>query len=281
MATVMNYGYKDSTFPGASWTLVNEAGDVLAEVAVPAGSEEVAADESFESQLSFTPTADDFGKLYLTYTINTGDDKAGNDSYTVEINVVAGDTPVVTDLTASEISHDHVTLHWNAPQAASFVEDFEKEEPFVLEDDSDMIGDFTRYDGDGEIVYTFNNQNFTALEFAGRPSSFMVYSQKQMEDLMGPSVLEAHSGDQFIVAFCPGTGNSPEPAANDWLISPQVAGGSTVSLYAKALTYAYRAETFEILYSTSGTRTRDFKLLESVELSCRANEVPDYEQFIF
>ena len=36
--------------------------------------------------------------------------------------------------------------------------------------------------------------------------------------------LKAHSGDQYLLAVCPDDGS----AADDWLISPEVAGGSKI-----------------------------------------------------
>lgn len=282
VASVMNFGYEDTNFPGAEWKLTTADGDVLASVEVPAATEATPSDESFENEISFTPNAEQIGNLYLTYTIKGSDDKDANNSKTIEIPVITGDIPVVTDLVATAITHENVTLGWTEPAGTATNEVFEDEEPFILDDESDELAGFTRVDGDGATVYTLSNADFQALEFAGKPASFVTYSESELNEVIGEnSPLKAHSGDKFIAAFCPGTGVQPEPAANDWLISPEIAGGSNISFFIKALTYAYGAETVQIMYSTTGTRPRNFKLLDTIELSGEATETPAYKEYVF
>lgn len=276
-ASVFNYGYEANKFPGAKWMLTDSEGETLASVEIPAGTEAIPSDESLTHEISFTPNVEQLGELKLTYTINPGDSKAANDSYTVTIPVKVGNKAAVTDLNAVEISHEKVALAWSEPIGADESEGFEDEQPFVLDSESNEVGDFTRRDGDGMMTLTVNG--LAGQPYAGAPASFVVYSQEEVENLMGPSVISAHSGDKFLVAFCPGTGQNPEPAADDWLISPQIVGNTTISFFAKPLSYQYGTETIEILYSTSGKRASNFKLLETIEIKGDAQELPLYQEY--
>ncbi len=265
VAQITNFGYEANMMPESTWTLTDSEGNTVANVTVPAGTESIEPDGEFSLDIAFTPTAEQIGDMTVTYTITRADDKEYNDTMSKEFTVGKGLTPVVTDLTASEISYDKVVLDWTPLTAANeVVESFEDETPFVLDSTSDMIGQFKRVDGDGKKVWGLNSPNFPEIPGAYGPSSYLVYNQPQVDEILGTtSSFGAKTGDQFLVAFCPEDGS----AADDWLISPEVAPGSEFRFSVRPLTYQYGKEVIEVMYSTSGDEPEDFKLLETIEVT--------------
>lgn len=278
-AQVMNYGYLDGTEPAAKWTLTRADGTVLADVDVAATSNVVEAEGTYTNTISYTPTADDLGTLKLTYALASGDNKAMNDTKSVDVNVTVGSQPVVTDLHADEITYENVMLGWTAPAAAAGSESFEDEVPFVLAPDE--IAGFTTVDGDGAMLYGINSPGFAALDWAYQPMGFMVWSESGMDEIIGSTGLyPAHEGDNYLVAISPSQQeDGTTPDADDWLISPAVNGGSTFSFWAKAFTYAYGAENIEIMYSTTGNKPEDFKVLEYLDIEGPQDATPEWEQY--
>ncbi|MCI7044830.1 MAG: choice-of-anchor J domain-containing protein, partial [Prevotella sp.] len=71
----------------------------------------------------------------------------------------------------------------------------------------------------------------------------------------------AHSGNKYLGSFAATTGPN-----NDWMISPELSGDAqTISFWAKTYTLQYGAESFEVLYSTTGKAVEDFTLVEAVD----------------
>ncbi len=282
-AYAQNFGDGDYPFPGAHWSLTDKYGASIAEADVPATEDDVLSDCSVSSTITFTPTADTPSPLYLTYTINRDDDKEVNDSKTIEFTVAPGTRPVVTDLHAADISFDNVTLEWSEPSGQSRTESFENEETFVLDEDSDTVGDFTRYDGDKYYVWGPASELYDELPTAYMPQSFVVWSESELAEIVtgSNSPYKAHSGDKFLIAFCPSvTVNGAVPPADDWLISPQLVGGSTFSFFIKPCTYKYGAETVELLTSNGSNNPNDFELLDTITLSGVTGTTPVWEEVI-
>lgn len=276
-ASVINFGHQERRFPGAMWTLTDADGQTVASVEIPAASETTPPDGSVSHSISFTPNVEQIGDLTLSYTINPGDEKASNDALTVKVPVTVGSRPAVTDLRADAITSDAVSLQWSAPVGADTAESFEDEEPFVLDEESDIVGPFTRIDGDAEMTLTVNG--LKDQPYAGLPASFVVYSQSGIEEIMGESVFKAYTGDRFLVAFCPGTADATQPQADDWLISPLITPSTSVSFFAKPLTFELGAETIQILYSSETARPSKFKLLKEIEIKGDAAETPLYQEY--
>lgn len=269
IAHVTNFGSQANMVPASDWTLTDAEGNVIANVSVPAGTEAIQPDAETTFEIVFTPTAEQIGDMTIEYTIEKADNKEINDSMTKEFTVGKGLTPVVTDLTAKEIKYNEVTLAWTPVVASSqIVDSFEDETPFVLDDVSDMIGQFKRVDGDKLGVYGSQADGFANIPGAYGPSSFLCWSQKQVEEILGSAgTFEAKTGDQFLVAFCPAEPSGNPEAADDWLISPEVTGGTDFSFSIRPITYQYGAEEIEIMYSTGSDKPEDFKLLEKIDVA--------------
>lgn len=271
VAHVLNNGNTANTVPASNWKLVDSEGNVVADINVPAGTESIAPDAEATYDLSFTPNADQIGAYSLTFTIEKGDNKDNNDTLTKELSVEKGVKPVITDLKADEISSDHVTLGWTPlASAEDYFENFEEETPFVLERTSDMVAQFKRVDGDGKKLNMANAPNFNKIPGAGGPASFMLWNSPQVDKILGTEgAYPAKSGDQFLIAFCPLDGS----AADDWLISPAILGGTDFSFSARALTYTYGAEKVEIMYSTKSNNPEDFQLLKTLDVNGQGTPV--------
>ncbi len=285
VAHVTNLGNTANAVPASNWKLTDAEGNTVTNVDLPAGTEEIAPGDEITFNISFIPTADQLGQYNLAYTLIKADNKEFNDAMDKQIEVVKGIVPVVTDLHATEITFSNVTLGWSPISTSkSLVEDFEEETPLVLDGESDMVAGFKRIDGDGQMVYGPNSSAYQQLPTANQPQSFVVWSQTDMEQIMklgDNSPYKAASGDKFLIAFCPGPDSNGKAAnADDWLISPEIAGGSTFSFAMKPLTYLYGAETVEILYSSTGTAEEDFTLLETIKTPVGEGS-PTFEEYDF
>lgn len=270
-AHVVNFGSDANAMPASSWKLTDSEGNVVADVNVAAGTANIAPDDELTLDLAFTPTADQLGDYTLTYTIEKADNKETNDSMTRSFSVLKGLKPVITDLHATDIGFDNVTLAWSPLTVSSDrVESFEDETPLVFDSESATLAEFKRYDGDGKIVYGIQNDGYTGLGIAGTPQSFVVWSADEMNKAMGTNY-KAYEGDKFIVAICPQPENGEAPAADDWLISPAVEGGTEISFAIRPFTYNYGAEVVEIMYSESTDEIADFKVLKTIEITGSGN----------
>lgn len=278
---IANYGNNANPVPASRWQLVDSDGTMLADVDIPQSEENIEPEMSTSFDLSFTPNADQAGSYTLSFELDRSDSRVSNDRMAKKIEVIKGLQPVVTDLSASEISGDKVVLSWSPVVVNNaHVEGFENETPLILDSEMESVAGFRRVDGDNQPVYGANNPNYKQLETAFKPQSFVVWSTAEMSNVMGEaSTYSALSGDKFLIAFCPGTGNKPEPAADDWLISPEVAPGTDISFSLRPITYEYGAETVEVMYSTSSDNPEDFRLLKKIELSGNVGDRTSWEDF--
>ena len=69
--------------------------------------------------------------------------------------------------------------------------------------------------------------------------------------------IQQPSGDQFLMVFCPEGGQ-----ADDWLVSPEVKGGSEVKFFMTSLATQYE-ETLRVMVSTTDDELDSFKPLET------------------
>ncbi len=282
-AHIFNNGCKANPFQGGTWTLKDENDQILANVTVDPTESSIDAQDEITYNISFTPTADYPSKATLTYTLEDGDMNSNNDSLTKEIIIGKGDIPVITDLHAEDISYDQVTLGWTKPSGGSICESFEDEPTLVYDSESDTIAGFKRIDRDGSKVYGPYGSIYASLPFAYQPQSFVVWSTDEMEQTFGAaSNYCSFTGDQFTIAFCPSkNSNGTYPNADDWLISPQIAPGSSFSFMLKPITYQYGSETIEILYSTTTDSPEAFTLLDTISTSGEAAATPVWEEYKF
>ena len=89
------------------------------------------------------------------------------------------------------------------------------------------------------------------------PKAFMVVNPKQI----GAADLDAHSGSQYLMAICPDMENGAYPAADDWLISPEVKGGSVFSFWMDIINEKY-PESVRVKVSTTDAQPESFVAID-------------------
>jgi hypothetical protein len=160
-----------------------------------------------------------------------------------------------------------VDLTWTVAEGgvAEITEAFDDEsvfEPFGLggitaDQHTGAFGDWTVYDGNGIGTYGFQSIEFPN---AYQPSAWQVAHPADIEGLNAN--FPAHSGDQYLWSFCPADEQAGTPAADHWLISPELSGDAqTISFYARVITAQYGAETFEILASSTDNAPESFTIV--------------------
>lgn len=199
----------------------------------------------------FAPVADHLGTHTLTFElVDFNDEKMSDNSDYTEITISAGQHPVVTDLSGKLGSDGSLELSWTAPEIILIGnDDIESYTPYSYDNN---IGPWLNIDGDGKDVCGLG------FDYPGMysPKGFQVMNC----DETGSNIeMTAYSGSQFFMAVTPDDGS----AADDWLISTEVKGGSKVSFRFNILSSTYGAESVDVLYSTTGRETSDFTLLRT------------------
>ena len=223
-----------------------------------------------------TTVFDEAGDVTLKAEIVYGNDlNPDNNEDEAVITVKEPAVAAPSDLAAVQSADNTVTLTWNAPAAgapAEVTESFDNEAVFVpfsiggitAEQHTGAFGDWSLYDGNGIHVYGFQN---TTFENASEVQAWQVANPSKISASFAETY-PAHSGDQFLWSFCPAdqdeNGNDIMPAADHWLISPELTGAAqTISFYARAITNQYGAETFEVLASSTDKNPSSFTIVGS------------------
>ncbi len=158
-----------------------------------------------------------------------------------------------------------VNLSWNAPSSSNeeATEDFEDTEAFPAfgiggidaNNRYGAFGSWTLYDGNNCTVYGFNGATF---ENSGEIQAWQVLNPNLVSANFA-STYVPHSGNQFLISFCPADEVQGTPAADHWIISPALPGvAQTISFWYRAITDQYGAETFEVWYSTTDNKVESF-----------------------
>lgn len=199
---------------------------------------------------------------YVAEVIYNGDEDANNNkSEEKTIEVPAPELPGVTDLNAV-MSNGKVELSWSEPASpaanATTIEGFENFEAFT----TTKFNDWTVFDVDALETYGISNENSESgiYEYpnACLQMAFMAFNPLQAG--ITHKLWTPFSGNQMAVAFASVGGQN-----NDWLISPRINGGQTVSFYAKTPSMYYGEEPFYFCYSETDSVYTSFKPLSDLE----------------
>lgn len=212
----------------------------------------VAPGETVRYTYTVSPDADMAGSHTIRFALIDYTDQVPADNVAeAEVTVTAGSHPVVFDLTGEDDAEGVLTLSWTAPELKlTGNDDIEDYEAF---DYASCIGQWLNVDRDGADVYGIGS----SISFPGQfqPKAFQVIDTSELPAGVVPA---AYSGTKYFMVITPEQG-----AADDWLISPEVVGGSKVSFRLNILSEDYGAESIDVLYSTTGRSPEDFTLLKT------------------
>ena len=222
-----------------------------------------------------TPTILEAGNNFsyqAKINFNADADKSNNETETINVAVPVNTLPRVTGLTGS-VNNGTVTLTWDDPDmnASGIVTDgFEAYDPFTITN----FGEWTLYDNDGSLTYTISNSQSESGDYeypnAGYQMAFQALNPAKA-GIKG-NLWTPYLGEQMAVCFA-----AAERSNDDWLISPEVKGGSTVTFMAKTVVEAYGLDQFRFCYSTGDEiKIGDFQQLGAT-VNVPASEWTRYE----
>lgn len=248
-AEVYNVGVKAATAKGQFEVVYGDGTVALADVVA---DQTIASGDKYTFTYKYTPLADDYAKnVALRFRLTSADEDPANDIAEQAVEIRLAEQPVVTTLAATAVA-DGAELKWDAPRLnKTIAADFDSEPAFSY--GSEMSG-FTNYDGDGKTVCKFSS---LTMPNETLPKAFMVCNPSQV----GATDLDAHSGKQYLLAICPDEIDGVYPAADDWLISPEVLGGSVFSFWLDIINEKY-PESLQVKYSATDAQPASFKLLD-------------------
>lgn len=263
VATVTNYGENAAK----DYTVTVKAGEKVITSVI--GSDELAPFATDQIEVEYeTSIFDEAGDVTLTAIVDYENELNPDDNTASTIITVKEPTAAApASLIAEDKGAEGVELTWAmaaASRAADAVtEDFEDTdvfEPFSLggitaENHNGAFGDWKLYDGNGITVYGFKSIEFPD---AYQVAAWQVVNTDEVSAL-AENGYTANSGVQYLWSFCPADDTAGTPAADHWLISPELSGAAqTVSFYARALTDQYGAETFEVWASSTNNNVESF-----------------------
>lgn len=202
---------------------------------------------------------------YKTITVvatvmHENDAIAANDSRSIEWDIIPPVNPVVTDL-KGEITEKGASLSWSEPDYGygSF-DDFEYLKPF---DHGDVLGQWGNYDADGYFPFGIDGLTDRWPDF-DKPRAWQVVSASALGVETDPR-LKAHSGDKYLCAMSGWDESNPEAQVQvaDWLISPEVIGGTEVKFWLNNISTLYQ-ETLHVMVSSTDNRPESFKKLRNI-----------------
>ena len=189
----------------------------------------------------YTPKAADTGSQLLRFNL-LGQPAGAVTDADHEMTVLNARLPIVSDLAATT-SDNSVTLTWTTPK---HVESFEAFEPW---DYSEEMRGFRNLDLDGGTVLGIGEVSFLGKY---QPKGYQVFSSTITDN----PYLQARTGNHLLLAMAAANGPT-----SDWLISPEVAGGSEVSFWINVLLDEY-PETVLVMASSTGNDPDDFEEID-------------------
>lgn len=153
-----------------------------------------------------------------------------------------------------------VTLQWQAPDLSNgtgiITDDVENYESWAYE----KVGDWTFVDVDQKGIGGFSSFDIPNNPLRSNRAFFIFDKQPNQSP-----AFDAYSGTKFFASMM----LYETGAVNDWLISPPLCEkAQTISFHAKSYSSIF-LEKIEMLYSTTGKETADFKVVKGV------NKVPN------
>lgn len=252
--TVNNNGTKDAT---AFTIKIFADGEQVASKTVDALAAGTATTETFT--LNMHALAEEPVVLHAEVEFAADEKQDNNKTAEVTVTPQISKLPAVTDLKGEADENGDAHLTWsepdlNAAPAETGVVDFEDAESFAHEYEG-----WTFIDADGKPVGGFQNTDIPGIDPGTTLTSFFVFDRAA--ETWQHESFAAHSGTKYLASLF--NYNPSNGLVDDWAISPMLDGSAqTITFYAKSYDSQY-SESFDFLYSTTGTETSDFILVGS------------------
>lgn len=202
-------------------------------------------------------------KIRAEVVYDIDENQANNMSAPRSVDVRQSTLPAPGQLSGSVDGDDNVSLSWEEPSPSLFTvvettDDVEAYESFII----DGVGEWTMVDRDGNRTFGIGDGagSYHNFPYALDPKAFIVFnapeSGVEVYDVHDrPTKWAPHSGDQMFVSF-----QASGTASDDWMISPRLSGkAQTISFFVRSVDPEnHEAETYEVLYSTTGNNPDDF-----------------------
>lgn len=249
---VLNSGKLKVNRGNVTLRVMDKDGNVLDRQEYPVGA--TASQRTYETHYTLWVGAgyDQLSPLTIEAVVECdGDEVEANNTYSIPVKVDRSVAPVVEDLTARwNDDRSAAQLSWSVPDLSYGGNDgFEMLKPFQQTEDMGLWRNVNMDKGarvwalyDGNKVYTWPGFD--------DPQAWTVINAKEL-GIQNDARMGGHSGDQYVMA----RGNqynenddSTIVQSADWLISPEVKGGTDVSFWLCAYSSDYD-EYVEIWYS--------------------------------
>lgn len=243
-ATVQNCGTQAASAPELKAEVYDEEGLVMTPelTFTPATLAENEKAE-YTGTLNFD-RIEQAGKDYsLQISLPEADGNSSNNSVAATFRVGLSNLPVTEsfELAPGEAPRS-VDMVWADPYQDGYVDKMESYNHGAYDYN---LGNWKNVDCD--LGTTYYSEGFDIPD-AGKPKAFQAINTV----LSGMEGMTSPSGDSFLMAFCP-----QGATADDWLISPEVEGGSMVTLWITSLSSTY-SETLEVLSSSTDDELDSF-----------------------
>lgn len=214
------------------------ANGVIADIKDNNTAASIAAGKKVTLNFDVTPKAADKGDVLVSFNL-PGQPAEAVSGIEKQLVVLNAPIPVVNDLGYS-LNGSDVTLKWSEPK---FTESFEAIDPWSM---SATLKGFKNIDLDEGSEWGISEVSYPGK---GAAKAFQVFDSSITDNPM----FAAHSGSQYLLCI-----SASKVASDDWLISPEVIPGSTMSFYMNIFSSDY-PETVLVMYSTTGNNPADFK----------------------
>ena len=166
---------------------------------------------------------------------------------TVNVTAAANGYSAVTQTGIVVVTGQTTTVNFQLPVSQVVLNDgFETYADFAID-----FAPWTNVDVDQSATYTMTN---TTWPNAAAPQAFIIFNPATTTP--PATTIIPQEGAKFAACVAATT-----PPNNDWLITPQVAGGGNIKFYAMSLTAQYGLERFKVGVSTTGTNPTNFTII--------------------
>lgn len=232
--------------------------------------EPLACGDEREFEFSVPVTAgNDTIKCYAQVIADDDINELNNKSIELTVTPLIATLPEPTDFEGF-VKDDGVNLTWNAPanhEGLRFIEDFENLPAFSLND----FSGWTTVDVDHQITTSMLRMYGNYWPNAHLAQAWMIWNAAKANETS--EYWLAKDGNQCLISWGSngildnGFISQDGMVNDDWLISPKIKGGSSLSFDAYATAASvYGNSTIEILTSSTDTNIDSFSLLEKISI---------------